>query len=93
MKNKRSQVDIDRQIKGLIKMKEFLPETSFFGGNNWNEIDAKLDVLEGKKEPDDFYQDEHAEDFQDGDNDLYFEAERAERWLEGDENEDLFEDE
>lgn len=87
----RTEDEIKRQIAGLEKMKETLPEKSFFGDNNWEKIDAQIAVLKSEKEPDDYYQDEHSEDYQDGDNDLYFEADRAYQWLHGDEDEDLFE--
>ncbi len=89
----RSHEEIDAQIEGLKKMKGKLPEVSFFGGNNWEVIDTQILVLKGEVDIDEYYNDEHSEDFTDGDNELYFEAERAVRWLEGDEREDLFENE
>lgn len=89
---KRTKEQIDRQIEGLKKMKDWLPEFDMFGNGNWEKIDAQLDVLEDKKEPDDFYVDESAEEYQDGDNDVYFEATRAADWLDGSEKDDLFEE-
>ena len=80
---KRTKVEIDRQIEGLINMKKTLPEYSIFGDANWKKINAQIAVLEGKAKPDDYYQGEH--------NDIWSDAERAEQWLSGHENEDLFE--
>ena len=89
---KRKQKEIDRQIKGLKRMKKRLPEHSSFGDKNWEKIDAQLDVLEGLEDADDFYQDETADEFEDGDNDVYYAAQQAEEWLSGEHEEDLFED-
>lgn len=86
----RTQKEIDRQINGLKEQRRLLPNFTLFGDNNWEQIDAQLDVLEGKQKPDDFYVDESSEDFEDGDNDLYFAAVQAEGWLDGSDNEDLF---
>lgn len=87
----KTQEEINRQIEGLKKMKITLPEFSAFGDKNWEKIDAQLDVLEGKKEPNDFYEDESAEEYQDGDNDIYNAAVEAEEWMDGNSDEDLFE--
>lgn len=78
---KRTAKEIKKQIEGLKKMKKTLPEFSFFGDNNWDGIDAQLDVLEGMKE---------AEDFED-DDEIYSLASQAEEWLNGERDEDLFE--
>jgi hypothetical protein len=86
----RTPEEIARQIDGLKKMKETLPEFSMFGDSNWEKIDAQLDVLEGKKEADEFYIDETAEEFEEGDNELYFAAQEADDWLNSQHNEDLF---
>lgn len=91
MGKKRTQAEIDRQIEGLTKMKETLPRTSFFGDDNWEKIDAQIAVLKGEATPDDYYVDEHSEDYEDGDNDVWSDAEKAENWLNGEETEDLFE--
>lgn len=88
---KRTKEEIARQIEGLKRMKKSLPEFSAFGDKNWEKIDAQLDVLEGLKDVDDFYIDETAEEFEDGDNDIYSAAEEAEEWLNGNAD-DLFED-
>jgi hypothetical protein len=92
MQKKRTEEEIKRQIDGLKKMKETLPEHSIFGNNNWEAIDAQLDILEGKKEKEDFYINETSDEYEDGCNDIYFEAEKAESWLDGETNEDLFEE-
>lgn len=91
MKKAKTQKEIDRQIEGLKKMKTTLPEFSFFGDSNWEKINAQLDVLEGKREPDNFYKDEHSEEYEDGDNDIYFAAVEAQDWLDGQRKDDLFE--
>jgi hypothetical protein len=91
MKNKRNKDEINRQIEGLAKMKKTLPKHSMFGDKNWEKIEAQIAILQGKATPDDYYQDESAEEFQDGDNDIWSDAERAQQWLKGDDDEDLFE--
>ena len=83
--------EIDRQITGLKQMKESLPRYNLFGGNNWSPIEAQISVLNGTATPDKFYEDESAEEFEDGDNDIYHEAVAAKEWLEGGREEDLFE--
>jgi hypothetical protein len=90
---KRTQQEIDRQIAGLGNMKKTLPEFSVFGDENWAKIDAQIAVLKGKAEPNNYYRDEHSEEYQDGDNDIWSDAEMARLWLEGIETEDLFEKE
>lgn len=79
----RTKEEVDRQIDGLKKMKSTVPEFSKFGDNNWEKINAQLDVLEDLKEPDDFYI---------GHNDVYNAAVEAEEWMNGEDNEDLFEE-
>jgi hypothetical protein len=91
LKVKRTQAEIDRQIEGLTKMKDHLPEYSMFGDANWEKIDAQIAVLKGEAEPNDYYINEDGEDYEDGDNDVWSEAERASQWLDGEENDDLFE--
>ena len=82
---KRTKEEIDRQITGLENMKNTLPETSMFGDKNWEKIDAQIAVLKGESESDDFHVDESSEDYRDGDNDLWSDTDRAERWLDGEE--------
>lgn len=77
----RTQEEIDRQIEGLDKMKESLPELNFFGENNWEPIDAQLDILGG----------EDYEKYEDEEYHIESAALKAQDWLEG-EDEDLFEE-
>lgn len=83
--------DINRQIEGLNRMKLTLPPKSIFGDDNYGKIDAQIAVLKNEKTPDDFYIDEGLEEYCDGDDDIYYAADDAERWLNGDTTEDLFE--
>lgn len=89
---KRTEEEIKLQIEGLKKDKTKLPEFSKFGDKNWEKIDAQLDVLEAIKTKDDFWEDESAEEFEEGDNDLYFAAEEAEDWLDGAKEENLYDE-
>lgn len=94
MKNERkprTAEEIKRQVDGLLKMKDKLPRRNFFGGDNHAQIDAQIAVLQGRRKPDDFYQDEHADDYEDGDNETWSLAEQAEQWLNGFSQNDLFE--
>jgi hypothetical protein len=88
----RTKEEIQRQIDGLKKDKEKLPEYSMFGDNNWERIGNQISVLEGKLDPDSLYVDEGNEDYEDGDNDLYFSAQEANDWLCGSTDEDLFDE-
>jgi len=88
---KKTQEEIDVQIKGLEQMKETLPPKSFFGDDNWGKIDAQISVLKGESVPDDYYVDESTEEYVDGDNDIYWAADDAKYWLDGNTDEDLFE--
>jgi hypothetical protein len=76
----RTQAEIDRQIDGLLKMKDTLPEFSFFGDNNWQLIDIQIEVLKGDLDADEVT-----------DENLYMGAMDAEQWLSFDREEDLFE--
>lgn len=80
---KKTQDEINHQIDGLKKMKTWLPEHSAFGSNNWGQIDAQLDVLEGSK---------IASDFEDEEDEIFIAAQDAEDWLDGIRDEDLFEE-
>jgi len=92
MANIRTDEEIRLQVEGLKRMKDRFPEFSKFGDKNWELIDAQIDVIQGLKNAEDFYVDETTEEFQDGDNDTYFEAVRAEDWLLGIVKEDIFSD-
>lgn len=93
MSTKRTEQEIKRQIEGLENEKKKLPEFSKFGDANWEKIDAQILVLKGEKKPDDYYQDENADEYEDGDNDIWSAAEEAEGWLLGHNKEDLFDTE
>lgn len=75
--------EIQKQIEGLKKMKNTLPEYNFFGDNNWVSIDVQLDILEGVKDYDDYENDEP---------DIERAAYDADEWLNGDRTEDLFDE-
>lgn len=95
MKKIRTQAEINIQIEGLKKEKESLPQFSSFGDNNWDLIDAQLDILEGKKIASDFDQLQEDGDTYDLDeqerNSIILDAvETAEDWLCGKINENLF---
>jgi hypothetical protein len=91
-KIKRTPDEIAAQIAGLKKEKERIPEFSSFGDKNWKKIDAQIAVLEGKRKPDFYYEDESAEEFIDGNNDVWSAACEAEDWLNYG-REDLFDNE
>lgn len=93
MATKKTQQEIDEQIKGLIKSKDTLPRHSMFGDDNWGKIDAQISILNGSKVPDWYYVDESAEEYNDGDNDTYFAASDAADWMKGDREENLFDSE
>lgn len=84
-KTMRTQEEIKRQIDGLEAMKEWLLEYSHFGDPNHLGIDAQIDVLKGEADVEDFLDGNENEDY------IFSEAERAETWLDGIDNEDLFE--
>ena len=88
---KKTDAEIQLQIEGLKKMKDNLPKFSVFGDNNHAPIDAQISVLEGKRKADYYYEDETSDEYNDGDNEVYFAAEKAEEWLNGKIKEDLFE--
>lgn len=89
---KRTPEEIKTQIEGLKKERKNIPEYSHFGDNNWTQIDAKLDILEGKSTVDDFKDDEVEED-DDLDMDvIYQSAQEADDWLDGITNDDLFDE-
>lgn len=89
----RTAEEIKRQVELLGKEKTTVPEFSAFGDNNWERIDAQIDVLEGRAKAADFYEDETSDEFEDGDNDIWGAAEEAELWLENPNAPDLAESE
>lgn len=82
--------EINTQIVGLLREKDNLPEYNVFGDNNWAQISAKIEVLQGTKEVDDFLNPElDADDV----NEELLAAEQAEDWLAGRITDNLFDDE
>lgn len=49
-------------------------------------------ALKGEKTPKSFYVDESAEEYEPGDNDIYFDAEQAADWINGNVAENLFDE-
>lgn len=86
----RTQEEIKRQIEGLEKMKTWLPEYSGFGDPNHLIIDAQISILDGSQELSDIEEGDWEE--MDEDNKVYRGAEEAEMWLDGNRDEDLFEE-
>lgn len=80
----RTKAEIERQVKGLEKMKKSLPEVSGFGDNNWEAIEAQISLIEGSTTLDDYDESEESEH-------LYSQLMDADMWLSGDSNDDLFE--
>jgi len=96
MSNKRTPEEILRQIDGIRAEKATLPEHSMFGDPNWESMDAMIDVVQGFKTAEDFdpitlgMEQEDDEDAHAEQSYIFNEAQRAENWLDGTENEDLF---
>lgn len=83
---KRTEKEIKRQVEGLKKYKEKLPEISKYGVNEWDKIDAQIAVLEDKKFVSEFWN----EKLEDRDNHVLSAAQDAEDWLFGNILHDLF---
>ena len=77
----RTKDEINRQIKGLKKEKEDLPEFSMFGTNNWKSINAMIEILNGNKS---------SEHFEFADQEVENAAYDAENWLNEERDDDLF---
>lgn len=86
----KKQEEIQRQIDGLLKMKEWLPERSMFGDPNHEIIDAQVSILDGTNELEDI--DEGDWDEMDEQNKIFRGAEEAQQWLDEERDEDLFEE-
>lgn len=86
----RSPQEITRQIDGLLAERERLPAVSALGSDNYGKIDAQIEVLKGEAIPDEFYQDELDEDYEEADNDVWRSAVEAMDWMEGKNDRDLF---
>lgn len=86
----RTPEQIKDQIDGLTKMKTWLPEFSKFGTPNHEVIDAQISILDGSAELSDIDEGDFEE--MDAQNQVYRGAEEAQEWLEGNRDEDLFEE-
>jgi len=85
----RTPEEIERQIQGLQSMKSWLPQNSLFGDDNWRTIDEQVLILKGEadfEELENFYIDEEGQEA--APCNLY----DADAWLEGDIEEDIFEE-
>lgn len=86
----RTQEEIKRQIEGLEKMKTWLPKYSGFGTPNHELIDTQISIIDGSSELSDIDEGDFEEI--DAQNEIYRGAEEAEIWLDGNREEDLFEE-
>ena len=86
----RTPEEIKRQIDGLISMKEWLPEYSKFGTPNWENIDQQVRILDGTDDMDDLVEDPELLDEGEPD-EIYNAGQEADDWLQGVNDEDLFE--
>lgn len=82
--------EINRQIKGLQKMKEWLPAISGMGTPNHDIFDAQISILDGSQELSDIDEGDFEE--MDAQNEVYRGAEEAEQWMNGEREGDLFEE-
>lgn len=87
----RTPEEIKRQMKGLRNMRRRLPAYSDIGTPNHEIIDAQLNIIEGIEDLSDI--DEGDWEEMDAQNEVYRGAEEADQWLDGDRDEDLFEEE
>jgi len=79
--------EIQRQVDGLLSMKEWLPEENFFGDNNWKTIDAQVSILKEEKTSE-----EIEEEFEEDGLDCPTEIWDVESWMLGNYEDDLFEE-
>lgn len=86
----RTREEIQRQIDGLLEDKKNIREYSMFGDPNHKCIDAQISILEGDEELSDI--DEGDWEEYDEQNKIFRAAEEAQQWLDGDREEDLFDE-
>jgi len=79
----RSTAEIQRQIDGLMVERETYPEFNFFGDNNWEKIDMKISMLNGFSTYD---------DYSDAEYEIESVAYEVQKWLDEEDEEDLFSD-
>jgi hypothetical protein len=81
----------ERELKRYRSMQPFIPKRSGFGHDNEGTVAAQIDVIENDLSEDEiedrYYVDETAEEYCEGDNDVWNEALYARQWLDGDEDE------
>lgn len=90
---KKTQEETQAQIKGLEKSKLSIPKKSLFGDDNHGAIDAQIAVLKGERTPNFYWVDETAEEYEDGDNDIFLAADKADEWMNGQVDGNLFDEE
>lgn len=76
----RTETEKQEMISKLESQKEVLPEFSFFGDNNWNQIDAAIDVIQNNLDSDEIY------DKYEFESDVVDYAHTAREWLDGEDN-------
>lgn len=76
--------EIRQEIEKLRELKPRVPERSFFGDSNHEQIDAQLDVLENGLEEDDIYN-TYEDDEDESSQNLVSAALDARAWLDGEE--------
>jgi hypothetical protein len=88
----KTQQEIDAEIKALRELKTTVPKKTFFGDDNHEKLDAQIETLEKRmtkaQAEQRWYVDESAEEYSDGDNELYFEVCAAIEWMNGDPDQD-----
>ena len=92
---KRSKEEIEKQIAGLKAMKKRMLAHSFFGDNNHAGIEVQLDLLEGKSFASD-YEEFNEQDHWFPEEDLDYvreQAEQAEQWMNGETDDNLYDEE
>jgi hypothetical protein len=77
--------EIKDQIEGLQELKPTVRQTSMFGDNHWDSIDAQVEVLTEDLSEDEIYEKNDSEEWADNVKDAAMEARR---WLDGEELDD-----
>lgn len=73
----RTKLEIDEEIAALEACKKYVPKMTAFGENNHVKIDLQIELLRGELDTTAM---EFEEEFDDGEKDAIFDAER---WLDG----------
>lgn len=81
----RTEIEKQEMISKLENLKKILPEFSFFGDNNWNQINAGIDVIQNDLDSDEIYDKyEYEYEFE---SDVVDYAQVVRDWLDGVDNE------